>query len=64
VHTIYFDLKTCREGPLGRSRRIWEYTIKLDLKEIKWEVVDWIHLTQNRNHWRDLVKVVMNLWVP
>jgi hypothetical protein len=26
--------------------------------------VDWIHLAQDRGHWRDLVNIVMNLWVP
>jgi hypothetical protein len=30
--------------PLGRPRRRWEDNIKTDLNEIRWEVVDWIHL--------------------
>jgi hypothetical protein len=29
---------------LGRTRHRWEYNIKLDLEEIGWEGVDWIHL--------------------
>jgi hypothetical protein len=31
----------------GRSRRRWEDTIKMDLKERMWEVVDCINLTQD-----------------
>jgi hypothetical protein len=27
--------------------------------EIGWEVVVWIHLVQNRNHWRALVNMIM-----
>jgi hypothetical protein len=38
--------------------------IKIDLKEIGREWVDWIHVTQNRNQWRALVNTVMNLQVP
>jgi hypothetical protein len=33
-----------RERPLGSSRSRWEDIIKMDLKEIKWEGVDWIQL--------------------
>jgi hypothetical protein len=35
----------------------------IDLKEIRWEGVDWIHLAQDRNRWRALVNTVMKLWV-
>jgi hypothetical protein len=31
---------------LGKCRRRWEDNIRLDLKEIEWEVVDWMHLAQ------------------
>jgi hypothetical protein len=30
--------------PLGRPRRRWEDNIKMDLKEIRFRDVDWIHL--------------------
>jgi hypothetical protein len=33
--------------------------IKIDLREIEWEVMDWIDLAQNRNQWRALVNTVM-----
>jgi hypothetical protein len=30
--------------PLGRSRRRWEDNIKMDLKDIVWNSMDWIDL--------------------
>jgi hypothetical protein len=35
----------------------------MDLKGIGWEGRDWIHLAQDRDKWRALVNIVMNLWV-
>jgi hypothetical protein len=31
------------------SRHRWEDNIRMDLRETGWEVVDWIHLTQDRD---------------
>jgi hypothetical protein len=50
--------------PLGRPRHRWVDNIKMDLREIGWDGVDWIDLAQNRDQWRALVNMVMNLWVP
>jgi hypothetical protein len=50
--------------PLGRPRRRWEETIKMDLREIGFGDVDWIHLAQDGDRWRALVNTVMNLRVP
>jgi hypothetical protein len=33
------------------------------LREVGWEGVDWIHLAQNKDQWRALVNMVMNLLV-
>jgi hypothetical protein len=49
---------------LGRRRRRWADNIKTDLLEIGWGGVDWIGLAQDRDKWRALVNVVMNLRVP
>jgi hypothetical protein len=49
---------------LRRSRRRWEDNIRMDLREIGWEYVDWIHMTQNRDMWRAVVNTVMNRRVP
>jgi transcription termination factor 2 len=50
--------------PLGRLRRRWVDNIKMDLREIGWDGMDWIDLTQDRDQWRALVNTVMNLQVP
>jgi hypothetical protein len=50
--------------PLGRPRRRWEDNIKMDLVEIGFGDVDWIHWAQDRDRWRALVNTVMNLRVP
>jgi hypothetical protein len=50
--------------PLGRPRPRWVDNIKLDLREIRWDGMDWIDLAQDRDQWRDLVNTVMNLRVP
>jgi hypothetical protein len=50
--------------PLGRPRRRWVDKIKMDLREIDWDGVDWIDMTQDRDHWRALVNTVLNLRVP
>jgi hypothetical protein len=50
--------------PLIRHRRRWEDNIKMDLKEIGWDSMDWIDVAEDRGKWMALVKTVMNLWVP
>jgi hypothetical protein len=50
--------------PLGRPGRRWEDSIKMDLKEIGFGDVDWIHLAQDRDRWRALVNTVVNLRAP
>jgi hypothetical protein len=50
--------------PLGRPRRRWEDNIKIDLREVGWGGMDWINVAQDRDRWRALVNVAMNLQVP
>jgi hypothetical protein len=49
--------------PLGRPRRRWVNTLKMDLREIGWGDMDWIDLAEERDQWRALVNMVMNLLV-
>jgi hypothetical protein len=46
--------------PLGRPSCRWVNIIKMDLREIGWDGVDWIELAEGRA----LVNTVMNLWLP
>jgi hypothetical protein len=39
------------EIPFGKSRHEWDDNIKIDLKEILCEDVDWVKLTQDRVEW-------------
>jgi hypothetical protein len=50
--------------PVGRSSRRWQDNIRMDLKEIGWEGVDWMHLALDRDQWWAVVNTVMNLQVP
>jgi hypothetical protein len=50
--------------PLGRPRRRWVDNIKIDLRGIGWDGVDWIDMSQDRDRWRVLVNTVLNLRVP
>jgi hypothetical protein len=50
--------------PSGRPRRRWVDNIKMGLGEIGWDDVDWIDLAQDRDQWRALVNMKMNLRVP
>jgi hypothetical protein len=51
------------ECPLGTLRHRWEDGIMMDLREIGWGGVEQTHLAQDRDQWRALVYVVVNLWV-
>jgi hypothetical protein len=46
---------------LVRPRRRWEENIRIDLREIDWEGVEWIHLAQDKDQWRALVNTDMKL---
>jgi hypothetical protein len=52
------------ERPLGRARRRWEDNIETDLRERGWDGMVWIDLAQDRDRWRAVVSMVMNLLVP
>jgi hypothetical protein len=50
--------------PLRRPKRRWVDNIKMDLREIGWDGIEWIDLAQDRDQWTALVNTVMNLRVP
>jgi hypothetical protein len=47
--------------PLGRLR-VGQWIV--GLREIGWGGMDWNDLSQDRDKWRTLMNMVMNLWVP
>jgi hypothetical protein len=51
--------------PLGIPICMWvvNTSIRMDLGEVGWGDVDWIGLAQDRNRWRALVNLVLNLQV-
>ena len=63
---VYRVLVGISEGkrPLGRPRRRWYDNIKMNLREVGCGGLDWIELAQDRDRWRALVNVVINLRVP
>jgi hypothetical protein len=50
--------------PLGRPRRRWVDNIKINLRKIGWDGMDWIDLAQGRYQWSALVNTVINIRVP
>jgi hypothetical protein len=50
--------------PLGRPRYRWVDNIKMDLREVAWDCMDWIDLTQDRDQWKALVNTAMNHRIP
>jgi hypothetical protein len=43
---------------------MWVDNIKMDLREIGWNGMDWIDLAQDRDQWRTLANAVMKLRFP
>ena len=56
--------KPTGKRPLGRPRRRWEDNIRMDLGEIGINAGNWVDSAQDRDYWRALVNVAMNLQVP
>jgi hypothetical protein len=48
--------------PLRRPRHRWKNSIRID--EMGWAGVEWMHLSQEKDHWWAVVNTVMNPWVP
>jgi hypothetical protein len=64
MHIGYWWGKPEGRRPLGRPRRKWVDNIKMHLREIRQDGIDWIDLAQDMDQWRALVNTVMNLRVP
>jgi len=63
MRNVYKILVGRPEGmrSLSIHRHRFEDNIRMDLKEVGWKGVDWIHLAQDKDQWQALVTTVMNL---
>ena len=55
--------KPTGKRPLGRPRHRWEDNLSMDLKEIGINMRNWVDSAQDRDYWRALVNVALNLQV-
>jgi hypothetical protein len=62
IHRILVR-KTEGKRPLRRPRRRWENNIRMGIREVEWEGVDWMYTAQDRDQWLVVVNTVMNLRV-
>jgi hypothetical protein len=46
------------KSPLRRPRRRWVDNIKINIREIGWDGMDWIELAQDRDQRRALVNTI------
>jgi hypothetical protein len=58
-----FVVKPGGKRPLGKpvDEKI---DTRMDVRETGWQVVNWIHLAQDTNQWRDPVDTITNIRVP
>jgi len=61
MHTLFLVGKLKGKRSIGRPRRRWEDNVRMYLMEIRWEGVDWMHLSRDRYQWWAVVNTVMNL---
>jgi hypothetical protein len=59
-----FWLESLKGRDHSEDRRRWEDNIKMDVRDMGLEGVDWIRLVQDRDRRRALVSTVMNIRVP
>jgi hypothetical protein len=64
MHIVYWWESQKERDHWVRPRRRLVDNIKIDLRQIGWDGMDWIDLAQYRAQWRALVNTVMNLRIP
>ena len=56
--------KPTGKRPLGRLRRRWEDNIRMYIKKININMMNWVDSAQDTDYWRTLVNAALNLLVP
>jgi len=61
--SAYSGLGARSEGrrPLGIYRQRWKDNIKMNLQYVKWGVMYWIAVAQDRDRWQAVVNMIMNI---
>jgi hypothetical protein len=49
---------------IGRFKRRWENNIMINLREIVWENMNWIHMAKDRDQWLAVVITATDCPVP
>jgi hypothetical protein len=62
AYRIFVGKPECKR-PVGRPKRRWADNITMDLRVIGWDGMDWIDVAQDRDEWRALVNIIMNIRV-
>ena len=60
MHSIFQDIG---KRPLGKPRRRWEDTVRMDLEEISTNARNWVNSAQDSDYWRALVNGALDLRV-
>lgn len=61
MHNFFFSKNPVDKRPLGGYIHMQVDTIKMDLKDVRWEGVNWIHLAQDRVQSQDVLTTIMNV---
>ena len=61
---LILTAKCTGKRPLGRPRHRWVDNIRMDLREIAINTRNWIYSAQDRDYWRALVNMALDLRVP
>lgn len=48
--------------PIGRTKRRWDDTFKMNVEEVRSGSVDWTHVAQGIDRWQILVNTAIILW--
>jgi hypothetical protein len=56
--------KPTGKRPSGKPMRRWEDNIRMDFKEIGINTRNWVDSAQDRDYWRALKNVLLNLQIP
>jgi hypothetical protein len=61
---IRININVCKD--INTNLNKYQNNSKMDLivREIRWDGVDWIDMAQDRDKWRALVNMILNIQVP